>query len=95
MNIDRNNSQVEAIVASWYNSGMTQVEYAKSNNLSIHSLRYWLYKRKKSTQNNSAGFVQLKDIFREQEIVLRYPNGVELSIPAQTSLTALKVLINL
>jgi hypothetical protein len=89
-----NSSQVESLVTGWHTSGMTQTDYAKLNNVTIHTLRYWLYKRKNKSAQTSA-FVELKDIFKGHDILLRYPNGVELHIPAGTSLQAMKALINL
>jgi hypothetical protein len=88
------NLQAEAIAALWSNSGITQVEFAKSNNISIHTLKYWLYKRNKKEAGTGA-FTELKSIFKENNILLRYPNGVELHIPPTTSLVSLRALINL
>ena len=84
----------ESLVTDWQTSGMTQVEYAKENNISIHTLRYWVYKRKKKTQHPEA-FVELKNIFKGNDILLRYPNGVELHVPAGISAQSLKSLIYL
>ena len=94
MSTDNNSLKAESIVAGWYESGMTQVEYAKENNISIHTLRYWVYKRKKKTQHPEA-FVELKNIFKGNDILLRYPNGVELHVPAGISAQSLKSLIYL
>jgi hypothetical protein len=94
MNTDHNSSQVQSIVAGWPDSGMTQVEYAKSNDITIHTLRYWLYNRKKKSVSSPA-FIELKNIFKGSGILLRYPNGVELQVPAGSSLQTLKALISL
>jgi hypothetical protein len=83
-----------SIVTQWQNSGMTQIEFAKSNNITIHTLRYWLYKRKKKSAQNGS-FIELKNIFKGNDILLRYPNGVELHVPASISVQALKALISL
>jgi len=94
MTTNNNPSHIGDIVAGWHNSGMTQVEFAKLNNISIHTLRYWLYKGRKETQHHEA-FVELKNIFKENDILLRYPNGVELHVPAGISAQSLKSLIYL
>jgi hypothetical protein len=94
MSIDHNSLKPESIVAGWQESGMTQTEYAKSNNISIHTLRYWIYKRSKKSTPGTA-FIELKNIFKGSGILLRYPNGVELQVPAGTSLQVLKTLVNL
>jgi len=89
--------QGEAMVSDWQSSGLPQVEYARIKNIKIHTLRYWLYKRNKKTQpsQHSEAFVELKNIFKGNDILLRYPNGVELHVPTGTSLQALKSLIYL
>jgi hypothetical protein len=71
---------------------MTQEEFARVNNLSVHKLRYWLYKRKVSEQEEGS-FIDLGlPLFREG-FLIRYPNGIELSAPAQTPVSILKALI--
>ncbi len=94
MTTNNNSFYVGDIVSGWQTSGMTQIEYAKVNNISIHTLRYWVYKRKKKTQHSEA-FVELKSIFKGNDILLRYPNGVELHFPAGISAQSLKSLIYL
>ena len=84
----------EAMIADWQSSGLPLVEYARIKNIKIHTLRYWLYKRNKKSQHSDA-FVELKNIYKGNDILLRYPNGVELHVPAGTSLQALKSLIYL
>jgi hypothetical protein len=86
--------QGEAMVADWQSSGLPQVEYARMKNIKIHTFRYWLYKRNKKTRHSEA-FVELKNIFKGNDILLRYPNGVELHVPSGTTLQALKSLIYL
>jgi len=78
----------------WRKSGMTQEEFARVNNLSVHRLRYWLYKRKDFVQGGEA-FIELGMPVFGQGFLIRYPNGVELSAPALTPLPILKGLINL
>jgi DNA-binding transcriptional regulator YiaG len=34
------------LVSQWQESGMTQVKFARENNVSVHTLKYWLYKKK-------------------------------------------------
>lgn len=77
----------------WRNSGMTQEEFARVNNLSVHRLRYWLYKRKGSNQG-SDGFIEFGVPAFREGFLIRYPNGVELSAPAQTPVPVLKALVN-
>lgn len=80
------------LAEGWHGSGMTQTKYAESNNISKHTLRYWLNKRKRSTAN---GFVQLQDLSLGQEFVIRYPNGVEVKISSSTPIPVVRSLITL
>jgi len=80
------------IALQWRTSGMTQTDYARSNNIPIHTLRYWLYKHKGSVSDEGS-FLRLKDLSTVNEIVLRYPGGVELRLPAATPLSVIKQLI--
>jgi len=79
------NIHAQAIASQWFDSGMTQTEYARQNNLSIHSLKYWLYKKEKEKRCKEAGFfVDLKNIPGGNSIIMKYLNGVELQFPAGT-----------
>jgi hypothetical protein len=73
---------------------MTQIQYAKVNNLSVHKFKYWLYKGRKS-ENLSDGFVQINDFGQDQEYILYYPSGVELKISSNTPMSIIKSLVNL
>ncbi len=82
------------IVAQWQTSGLTQTEFARTNNLWVHTLRYWLYKKRNSS-GESPAFIELRNILTHNSVLLRYPNGVEMHLPAVTPVAALKALINL
>ena len=92
MNAKENISGNLSLAQHWKSSGMTQIDYAKSNNIPIHTLRYWLYKHKGSVSEEGS-FLRLKDLSTVNEIVLRYPGGVELRLPAATPLSVIKQLI--
>jgi hypothetical protein len=85
-------SDTLSLAQQWRSSGMTQLDYASSNNISIHTLRYWLYKRKDSVADEGS-FLRIQDFSTVNEIVLRYPGGVELRLPAATPLSLIKQLI--
>lgn len=80
------------LAQQWRSSGMTQTDYASANKISIHTLRYWLYKRK-GTASDEGSFLRIKDFSTANEIVLRYPGGVELRLPSATPLSVIKQLI--
>jgi hypothetical protein len=85
-------SEKSSVAQQWRSSGMTQTEYAYANKISIHTLRYWLYKHKGSN-SEEGNFLRIKDLTTANEIVLRYPGGVELRLPAATPLSVIKQLI--
>jgi hypothetical protein len=79
------------LVAEWRSSGMSQKAFAKEHKLNLHTFKYWLYKFRQ--QNDGSGnFIRL-DHITAKEICLRYPNGVELLVPAQTPASTLRELI--
>ena len=85
--------KMHRLVAKWQTSGQNQLAFAKEHKISIHTLKYWIYKFRK--QNKSPGdFIQLNQI-PAPEICLRYPNGVELLIPVQTPINFLRGLIKI
>jgi len=81
-----------SLVESWRSSGMSQADFARENNLSIHTLRYWLYKRGGSSKNPD-GFVRLSLPTISHAIKLRYPNGVELHLPPGTPASVVRSFI--
>jgi len=87
-------SMMMSLVSRWQESGMTQVKYAEANKLSVHTFKYWLYKKRKN-KNLSGGFVQINDFRLEQEFILYYPSGVELKISSNTPISVIKSLVNL
>lgn len=82
-----------SLVEQWEQSGETKVQFAKGHEISLHTLNYWLYKRSKQV-GGSEGFIKLTPVV-SGEISLRYPNGVELHIPAKTSISTISQLISL
>jgi len=81
------------LVKKWQSSGLTQIEFANQHDISLHTLKYWIYKLRKQNKNTD-GFIRLEQI-TTPEICLRYPNGVELLIPAQTPINFLKELLKI
>ena len=87
-------SMMMTLANRWPESGMTQVRYAEANNVSVHTLKYWLYKRRKCN-NLSGGFVQIDEFSLGQEFVIHYPHGVELKISSNTPIAVIRSLVNL
>ena len=81
------------LVRKWQSSGQTQIEFASKQNISLHTLKYWIYKLRKKNKNTDA-FIRLEQI-STPEICLRYPSGIELTIPAQTPINFLRELLKI
>lgn len=83
-----------SLANQWRVSGVAQEDFARENDITVHALRYWLYKRKELKQENG-GFLQLSGLAIGNEYLLRYPNGIELKLPGQTPVAIIKSLIEL
>lgn len=85
-------SMMKTLAEGWQESGMTQVQYAQMNNLSVHTLKYWLNKGKRA---QASSFLQVSDLSFGTDFVIRYPHGVELKISSTTPAAIIRALINL
>lgn len=83
-----------ALANGWEESGMTQEQYASAHDLSIHTLRYWLYKRRESRVSEGR-FIELSEAYPAGEYVIRYRSGIELKVPSSTPVAIIRSLINL
>jgi len=83
--------QMLGLVKHWEASGQSQKDFAREHNLNLHTFKYWVYKFRRK-HDEPAGFIRL-DHFATKEICLRYPNGVELLVPAQTPASTLRELV--
>ncbi len=82
-----------SLVSEYRTSGKTQSVFAREHEINVHTFKYWLYKsRQKEDDNNS--FIRL-DPMPGHQICLRYPNGIEMLVPAQIPFATLRQLINL
>ncbi len=75
----------------WNKSNVSQNEYAEMHQLKIHTFRYWIQKFN-NERHLSTGFIAI-DTLIPTEINIRYPNGVELAMPALTSTKLIRELI--
>jgi hypothetical protein len=83
--------QMRELVDQWQAGGQSQKDFAAENNLNLHTFKYWIYKFRQDDQFPEA-FIRLENI-PAQEIILRYPNGVELAVPTNTPAAVLIDLI--
>jgi hypothetical protein len=81
-----------SLIDRWKESGMSQVDFAREHQVGLAKFRYWIDQQRKGQQDGPA-FIELNS-FSQQGIRIRYPNGIELTLPAQTSVIALRSLIN-
>ena len=82
-----------SLVEQWQQSGLSQVDFAKGNNIKLFTLRYWIDKSRRMIDSGSS-FIQLSDPVGAP-VCLRYPNGVELLLPVDTPVSLIKGLIHL
>jgi len=87
------NQKMTAIVTNWLESGLMQIEFARTHDLKIATLRYWIAKRRKS-QIQHPDFIQIAEPFA-QGILIRYPHGVEMILPVQTPVSMIRSLLQL
>lgn len=86
--------QMESFIGQWKQSGQSQRAFAQANKINYYTFRYWI--EKLYHKEPGSGFVQLNNVAKDSGMIcLRYPNGVELLLPAQTNLSFLKGLIKL
>ncbi len=93
MNKEEKRQKMSTLVEQWQQSGMSQIAFARSNNIKLFTLRYWINKIRQQQEESSA-FIQLNEP-TGTSIILRYPNGVELLLPVHTSASLIKGLVNL
>jgi len=84
--------QMETLIEQWHRSGMSQAEFAQVQNITLIKFRYWL-KRCRQSSNGGSDFIQLSGI-STGNISLRYPNGVEITLPQGTPYDMIRSLIN-
>ena len=93
MTLQDKRSQMTSMVEQWRQSGLSQAGFAQIQNVKLAKLRYWIHKQRQGDTPGS-GFIQLNG-FPSSGISIRYPNGVELILPAQVPAGYLKMLINI
>jgi hypothetical protein len=93
MTLQEKRTHMLSLVESWMASGLSQSEYARKHQVNLIKFRYWVNKHRSDT-SDAAAFIELSG-FPRQDICIRYPNGVEMVLSAQTPTVVLRSLINL
>lgn len=81
------------LVEQWKMSGKTQAVFAHEQQIGLHTLKYWLQKFR-SKHDGQESFIRLDQV-ASADIRVRYPNGVELIVPAHTPVATLGSLVKL
>jgi len=81
------------LVKQWQQSGVNQRDFAALHQINVHTFRYWIHKARE-TPSTAEGFVELPSTEVEAQICVRYPNGVELYLPASIPPHALQTFIH-
>jgi hypothetical protein len=89
-----------ALVEELSQSKMTREEFCKLKGLSKNCFYYWQKKYRNQDQESQAGFISVRTgagsrIGFSQPIILTYPNGISLQLPAGTPLTVISSLLRL
>lgn len=91
--IDRKEKMMNLILR-WQQSGHSQKAFAHEHGIKLFTFRYWVQKCREQPQTADS-FLQLGASSSATSVVIRYPNGCELQMPAGTPLSTIKVLLSL
>jgi hypothetical protein len=86
-------SIMAAVVQDWKASGLSQQAYARNHNFNVSSFRYWITKFQEP-DNSGPAFIQLNNMI-SPSIHIRYPYGVELTLPMQVPVEYIKSLVQI
>lgn len=82
-----------AVVQDWKASGLSQKAYARNHHFNSSSFRYWISKFAGS-ENCKPAFIQLNNVV-PLCIHIRYPHGIEVTLPMQVPAEYIKSLIQI
>ncbi len=80
------------LVKLWSESGDSQHDFAEKHQISPSKFKYWIRKANGQAAVEPA-FIPLNHPISISHCFLRFPNGVELHVPASTPLHALRQFI--
>jgi len=92
MTQDDKRTMMFTLVEQWQQSGLSQTEFARVQNIRCRKLQYWIRKHGQN-EIKETGFIQLNGL-SASGISIRYPNGVEMLLPSHTPAGYLKILVN-
>jgi len=94
MTIEERREKMLQLVSDWQQSGQSQKAFAEAHGIKLFTFRYWIQKQREQSQHTDA-FLQLGATLSAAAITIRYPNGIELQLPANTPLGTIKGLLSL
>lgn len=88
--------QMFELVEQWQSGDQSKKEFCNHNLININTFQYWLQKYRKKTKQ--AGFIPVKLTnpsygTLQQEIKLKFPNGVIAEMPTNTDINIIRHLI--
>lgn len=69
---------MEAMVASFQSSGLTQREFCQRENIKLPTFSYWYRKLGAGATPTSSGFTEVTPTLPSDVLELVYPNGVRI-----------------
>jgi len=94
MTTEERREKMLQLVSDWQQSGQSQKAFAEAHGIKLFTFRYWIQKQREQSQHTDA-FLQLGAPLSAAAITIRYPNGTELQLPANTPLGTIKGLLSL
>ena len=90
----KSESDMFPLMDQWEESKATQAEFCKAHDIPLSTFTYWRGKYLASKSQQSPGFVKLEPGWTSSLEVV-YPNGVKLRLAESTSLSEVRMLIQL
>jgi hypothetical protein len=82
------------LVKQWEESGDSQHEFAEKHQIKPSKFKYWIKKRANEDDSRVVpSFIPLTNPISTSHYFLRFPNGVELHVPANTPMNTLRQFI--
>ena len=94
MTTEERREKMLQLVSDWQQSGQSQKAFAEAHDIKLFTFRYWMQRQREQSQHTEA-FLQLGAPLSAAAITIRYPNGTELQLPANTPLGTIKGLLSL
>jgi len=80
-------------------SGLSRLDFCEQKKIAVAKFYYWQKKLRDQSSDTPNGFIRLSSrkghgsVEPMTPIVLQYPNGVSLQLPAGTSISVLRTLL--